>query len=208
MDSRASHSICSGGLYRRLLKNKGERGAKSLVARTDGRNLLSADQSIMPVLATFDTEIKINGLAIPITFDVVETLGYDCLIGMTFLEATEANIDLKSNTLSLYGGLISVPMTRSGHTNTVYTLTDITIPPYCESVFPVSTFAKPSKETYIIEGNFRSPCRAILVARALVNANKKKFPCRVLNPTAKAITLRAHTPVGELDCVTIATVSG
>jgi hypothetical protein len=32
----------------------------------------------MPVIASFDTEIKISGLSIPITFDVIDRLGYDC----------------------------------------------------------------------------------------------------------------------------------
>ena len=84
VDSGASHCICSGEFYRKILKRKGEGSAEPLVARKEKRELLAADNSRMPVLISFDAEIKINGLSIPVYFDVVEALGYDCLIGVTF----------------------------------------------------------------------------------------------------------------------------
>jgi hypothetical protein len=144
----------------------------------------------------------------PITFDVVEGLGYDCIIGITFLEATKAVIDLGSNAVSFFDGLVSVPMTRcTGIARTVFTITNVILPPYSESVFSVSTLKQPPPGDYIIEGNLNAQCRTLLVARALVNAKCKRMPCRVLNPTDKPITLLAHTPVAELTSVTIAPVS-
>jgi hypothetical protein len=179
-----------------------------LITKHEDRNLLTADSSPMPVIASFETEIKINGLTIPIMFDVVEGLGYDCIIGITFLEATKAIIDLGSNTVSFFGGLVSASMTRcSGTAKTVFTDADVIIPPYSESVFSVSTLKQPPHGDYIIEDNLNAQCRTLLVARALVNAKRKHLPCRVLNPTDKPITLLAHTPVAELTSVTIAPVS-
>ena len=99
-------------------------------------------------------------------------------------------------------------MTRySSFPNTVLTIANVTIPPYSECVFPVSTFKPALKGEYIIEENLRSPCRALLVAQALVNPTHRKLPCRVLNPTDKQIFLKAHTPIGELAPVTIASIS-
>jgi len=162
----------------------------------------------MPVIASFDTEIKISGLSIPITFDVIDALGYDCLVGISFLEDTLAEISLASNTLTLYGGLISVPMTRLASViNTVYTITDVVIPAFSECLLPVSTFKQPLHGPHIIEENLQSPCRALMVARALVDPAKRQLPSRVLNPTDKAITLRAKTPIGELAPVTIASAT-
>ena len=77
VDSGASHCICSGDFYRKLAKKK-EGGADKLVTRSEKRELLAADNSRMQVSISFDAEIKINGLTVPITFDVVEALGYDC----------------------------------------------------------------------------------------------------------------------------------
>ena len=95
---------------------------------------------------------------------------------MTFLEATEANIDLKTNTLSLYGGLVTVSMTRySSLSSTVFTVTDVTIPAYSECVFPVLTFRPTMKGEYIIEGSLELPSRTLLVARALVDASRKSY---------------------------------
>jgi len=190
------------------MKRKGDGNNEPLVIRKENRELLSADSSAMPVVASFDAEIKIYGLSIPITFDVIEALGFDCLIGISFLEATESVIDLRTNTLSMYGGLIMAAMTRySSFLNTVFTILNVTIPPYSECVFPVSTFKPSLKGEYIIEENLRSPCRALLVARALVNPTHMKLPSRVWNPTDKQIFLRSHMPIGELAPVTIASIS-
>src|SRR5208282_2379633 len=207
VDSGASHCICSGEFYRKLLKKK-EGSAEKLVIRSENRELLAADNSRMPVSISFDAEIKINGLAIPITFDVVDALGYDCLVGVTFLKATEAVIDLRTNTRILYDGLVTASMTRySNLTCTVYTASNVIIPAYSECVFPVSTFRSTIRGEHIIEGSLELPSRTLLGARALVDATRKKLPCRVLNPSDKAITLRAHTPIGELSPVTLASVS-
>src|SRR5208282_5247108 len=99
-------------------------------------------------------------------------------------------------------------MTRcTGTAKTVFTITNVILPPYSESVFSVSTLKQPPPGDYIIAGNLNAQCRTLLVARALVNAKCKRMPCRVLNPTDKPITLLAHTPVAELTSVTIAPVS-
>jgi hypothetical protein len=162
----------------------------------------------MPVIASFDTEIKISGLSIPITFDVIDRLGYDCILGVSWLQAAKAVIDLSSNTLSLYDGLISVPMIRLANmAQTVFTIANVTIPAYSESVFPVSTFKPTRRGNYIIEENLHSPCRTLLVARALVDPSRRNLPCRVLNPTNKPISLRARTPIGELASVSVASTS-
>ena len=99
-------------------------------------------------------------------------------------------------------------MTRySSLSGTVFTVTDVTIPAYSECVFPVSTFRPTMKGEYIIEGSLELPSRTLLVARALVDASRRKLPCRILNPSGRVITLRAHTAVGELAPVTVASVS-
>ena len=61
VDSGASHCICSGEFYRKLVKKK-EGSAEKLVIRNENRELLAADNSRMPVSISFDAEIKINGL--------------------------------------------------------------------------------------------------------------------------------------------------
>ena len=53
VDSGASHSVCSGELYRRVLKRKGDGNNEPLVIRKENRELLSADSSAMPAVASF-----------------------------------------------------------------------------------------------------------------------------------------------------------
>lgn len=168
------------------------------------RRLLSADASPMPVIASIDTKIKIHGLNIPITFDVIENLAYDCIISMSFLQLAMAVIDTSSNTLILYDGLVSIPMTKTGRDEAVvYTVCNVTIPAFSESIFPVAISKKNIKGNHIIEGNLQLPCHSLVVARALVDPSKQEIPCRVLNPTGQAIKLRNKTPIGSLTPVTV-----
>jgi hypothetical protein len=43
----------------------------------------------MEVIATFEADLKIHGLVIPL----IEKLSYDCILGMNFLQETNAVID-------------------------------------------------------------------------------------------------------------------
>jgi len=70
----------------------------------------------MPTTHAVLAELKVNGLAIPFDFLVVEKLGYDVIIGDDLLTHTYANIDKGTNTLSLFDGLVTISMTKIGDT--------------------------------------------------------------------------------------------
>src|SRR5664279_2258216 len=96
-------------------------------------------------------------------------------------------------------------MTRIGQHDDV--VKNITIPALTECVFATRTYNSHLKGPHIIEENLQSPCRTLLVARALVDPVTRDMPCRVLNPTDKPIKLRAGTPIGLLQAVTVASGS-
>lgn len=202
VDTGAACSIISGKLYRRIL-NSMKNGASQLVSRSENRNLLTADTSPMKVTASVDTEIKINGLLIPYTFVVIETIAYDLILGMDFLNDTSAVIDVQSNTLSLFNGLTAVTMSRSGKTIPVCTIANVEIPPFSEAILPIQVSQSKLKGNFMVEKSLAYPHRALLVARTLIDPSKRKIQCRVLNPTDTTIRLKAGTPIGSVTSVTV-----
>jgi hypothetical protein len=62
----------------------------------------------MKIIATIDTDIRILGLQIPVTFRVIPDLVYDLILGEQFLRDSEAIIDVGTNTLTLNRGLLTL----------------------------------------------------------------------------------------------------
>jgi hypothetical protein len=75
----------------------------------------------MEVMATFEADLKIHGSVIPFVFSVVEKLSYDCILGMNFLQDTNAVIDTTAGTLNLYHGLLTVTMIRADNPAQIWT---------------------------------------------------------------------------------------
>jgi hypothetical protein len=165
------------------------------------RHLLAANATAIDITNRVETEVKLNGLTVPIACEVAEGLTYDLILGMDFLQDTQAVIDITANTLTLYGGMLTLPMTKVGNDITVFTTSSVTIPPNSETLIPVSTSSKPRQSLCVLEQSSQLPCRSLLVARALVDTAQHRLPCRLMNPTDRTITLRTRTPIGVLSPV-------
>ena len=170
--------------------------------------LFSADSSPLMAQAIIDVDVKVGGVKFPFVFIVMEKLGFDCILGMDLLEATEAVIDVKTNALHLFSGLTSVAMTQTGHHTTVATVTQVTIPPFSEGVFAVKPDRRVAGGDYMIEGEAKAPYAALMVARTLVDPGRNSLHCRVLNPTDKPMILKSKTTVGVLSPVTVSRGTG
>ena len=200
VDSGASCSILSGRTFERLKKTSNRLQLKQSKRHT---RLLSADASPMLVSADVDVDLKIGGLSLPFTFCVIDKLDFDIILGMDFLRESRAVIDIRSNSLIIFDSVTSVPMTHTSEDKIVQNVSTVTIPPFSEAIIKTSTCAKNLKGSYIIEQSPYAKCNALLIARAVVDTKQKTFPCRMLNPTDRPITLKPRTPVGALVPVTI-----
>ena len=107
-----------------------------------------------------------------------------------------------ANILSIYDVLVKIPMTKNGCVAAVYKTCDVSIPPFSEAVLPVKSSKLLDDADYMVEGELKSPCRSLMVAKTSCNPARHNLQCKVLNPTNKAIKLRAKTPIGSLHAVT------
>ena len=197
VDSGADISILNGRLYDKISKGVTKR------ANLFRKKIFTANAAPLNIETAVETEVKINGLQIPFTVSVIRNLNYDVILGLDFLNQTKAIIDVSRNCLTLYDGLLTVPMTVCGDQPSAVTIAAVTVPALAEAVFPVRSDRRLSHGDYMIEDGLRAPSRGLLIARTLVNPAKGAVMCRVLNTTDKPIRLKANIAVGALTSVTV-----
>ena len=196
VDTGATVSVLNDKIYRkvRLIGDMKEK-------RRRHTELFAADETPMQVTGDFEIELKLNGLRMPLIVSVVKNLGYDLLLGMDFFRATEAVVNVKTNTLDLLGGFMRVPMRAKNDLPLVVAAQTVKIPPMSEAVFLVKAKAKLPYGDFLIEGSPEAQCRSLMIARTLVKTPGVTYPCRALNPTERVITLKVGSPVGTIAAV-------
>jgi hypothetical protein len=121
---------------------------------------------------------------------------------MDFFRQTDAVVDVSTQTVDLLGGLKSVPMTATGEHELALAAIAAVMPPCSEVVLPARAKNNLIAGDYMLEDEMNTPCRKLMIARALVDLSKGTFACRLLNPTHTPIKLREGTPLVALVPVT------
>jgi hypothetical protein len=183
VDSGATLSLVSRTFYDRLRKHQ---KSNSLKIVPHSRRLNTADCKPMQVSTALETDICISGLKIPISLIVIDNLCHPIILGMNFLKDTKADIQLTKNTLSLYNGLLSVPLIRSGQSPSVYPIANVTVPPQSQSIFEVEIIASFPLGTYEMEQHTRMHKPSVLIARSVVQPKDRKwFAVCLIQPTKR-----------------------
>ena len=157
----------------------------------------------MDVRGKILADIKLGGIILPAEFLIIDRLSYDVIIGEDILEATRASIHTHTKILSLYDGLINIPMTHSGDFDLVKTISAVTIPAMSEAIVNVQCTHKLAAGAYIIEGRSNPANNPLIIGKTLVNGNNLLYPCRVMNVSEKEIKLKPKTTLGVLSPVTV-----
>ena len=201
VDTGADRSLISDAFYAKLIKSNSR---TKLATPRQGRTSISDPTGrSLHIVGSVDTDIRVNGMVIPFTFDVVQGLSIDLILGVDFLKFTQASVDFRVHALDLFHGMTSVPLIQHGTLPSVVTVANLTIPPNSEAVFPVRPTKRLPKGTFIIEQAQYPPLHRVFIARTLHDDRTKNFMCRVLNPTDRQIKLRRKTLVGNLTAVDV-----
>jgi hypothetical protein len=112
VDTGASCCILASRIFDKIRLEQRKGAEINAVSRH--KAFYSANASPMPVKADFDAEVKIGGIAVPLTVAVVDNLSFDLILGYDFFRDAHAIVNVRTNTLSLFDGLTEVPMTATG----------------------------------------------------------------------------------------------
>jgi len=181
----------------------------------EGKSLEAANNATLEVLGCVDVDVCVEGLTIPVDFAVIRNLNHNCILGTPFLNETQAVLNFKHKTLTLYDNVLVVPLvTKIENDNTLRTVSKVRIPPFSEAVLPASLrYSKNCNNSDELVGiteplpaTVNKSVRVASVLQSNKNADgtcKPIIMCRVLNPTRKWVYLPKNFPfayLSPLDC--------
>jgi hypothetical protein len=168
----------------------------------DEVKLISANKSPIRSLGTVNVDIAIQGLVVPFTLHVLQSLSHRVVFGQDFLRFSGAIIDCGNHSISMFDGLVHAALTCFAQRDAVLRLTqNVIIPAATEALVRLavpylhrhklglmSTFA-PLKNKYLV------------VANALVQPKGSFTIGRILNIGQTPRKLRANTPIATIASV-------
>ncbi len=152
------------------------------------------------VVGSVTLNLNIDSHVVSQTFHILHDPPTAVILGMDFLQAQHANLDVANQRLTLSGNRHEINLSPPASCATVLrTHCKITVPAASEAVFSVKRGRNNfpgSSHNLLIEplANSRLP---LLVARVLVKNEPHKTLCRVLNPTGQEIQIPAHFPIAK-----------
>jgi hypothetical protein len=108
VDSGTARSCVSRGFVDKL------RVTTTPLGSADPPFLFTANQTQMPNLGIVELNISIQGLVIPFSFYVFEALAQNTILGVDFLQFSQAEICFNQRVISFYDGLISTNLVSAG----------------------------------------------------------------------------------------------
>jgi len=204
IDTGASRSCVS----QRWLSHLGSGIRPSPLGPTESNTMYAADGREVKIDSKVSLDIKIKGLCIQYEFLVVRSLTQNIIFGMDFLNATQAQINCATNTVTFYDDLLAVPFLTNIRTarNVVRVSKHCVLPPMSETVVPAystnSTFnGRSVHDCFLLEALPAQEDRPFLVARSINVPRDSKLVCRVLNPTNDVVHLRKRQPIAQLEMI-------
>jgi hypothetical protein len=147
-------------------------------------------------------DIRLQYHLIPQKFLVIRNLHHSGVIGMDFLQACKAVINLSEQTVHLFDNSIVAPLiTARDHANALCLMQTVRIPGHTEAVLPI-TLARHAPyrghNPAITEAWPGITNRGIGIARALVQPQNTRTMCRILNGKSTPQILRRGTRIAYL----------
>jgi hypothetical protein len=138
VDSGASFCCIAESTFKRIVAREGNSRLK-IAALTDNVRLSSATGSPLHIIGEVMLDIRLQYHLIPQKFLVIRNLHHSGVIGMDFLQACKAVINLSEQTLHLFDNSIVAPLiTAKDHANALCLIHKVRIPGHTEAVLQVT----------------------------------------------------------------------
>jgi hypothetical protein len=201
VDSGASFCCIAESTFKRIVAREGNSRLK-IAALTDNIRLSSATGSPLHIIGEVMLDIRLQYHLIPQKFLVIRNLHHSGVIGMDFLQACKAVINLSEQTLHLFDNSIVAPLiTAKDHANALCLMQKVRIPGHTEAVLQV-TLARHAPyrghDPAITEAWPGIINRGIGIARALVQPQNTCTLCRIINVKSTPQILRRGTRIAYL----------
>ena len=170
------------------------------------KRLFAADGKPMTVIGTIEMTLHIHSLMIPTSFQAMQFLNHEMILGMSFLTQTQTNIDVASGVITLYEGLVGVNLVKPPEALRS-TTDEVLIPPMSEAIVPVTRSRRYGSLLPIIEPSVSLSGKQLALARAIVIPKFHRTVCKRLNPTESHVFLKRRAVIPTIQEISIDSVN-
>ena len=188
VDSGASISVLGETFVRKL--NLGNQIKPSNLS-----SIVGVGGSKHNVNGQVNLRFHIAGVPFQQEFHILSHTNQDVLLGIDFLHAFGAVIDLQGKVLSFPDKQLTVNVLSKGET-TVKCTNQITIPPKCIHTVPINFASAIPGRTVLIEPTPPLNELNLMGARCVATQNKGKAHIQVVNPTQEPINIPRNLTIG------------
>ena len=188
VDSGASISVLGETFVRKL--NLGNQ-----IKPSNLNSIVGVGGSKHNVNGQVNLRFHIAGVPFQQEFHILSHTNQDVLLGIDFLHAYGAVIDLQGKVLSFPDKQLTVNVLSKGETTVKYT-NQITIPPKCIHTVPINFASAIPGRTVLIEPTSPLNELNLMGARCVATQNKGNAHIQVVNPTQEPINIPRNLTIG------------
>ena len=158
----------------------------------------------IPIRGIATVGVNINGLKMPITFQILKDLTYPIILGIAFLKDNHAVIDTQNNVVS-FPELVSASFVRKPPDTLAYirATRSFTIPPLTEAVIQASINNHHKLQPSIVEPLESLSDKKVGMTKAVVSLFSYFVQCRMLNPTSSSVFFKQGFCLGTTEPIDI-----
>ena len=156
------------------------------------RNLMGANKSRMLVCGRAKVPIFINNVLVTHEFFIVKNLICKVILGIDFLEKTEAQINVRDRIITFFDGTVKLQLTgRRDNFQVAFVAKTQTLKPKTERLVELKVI-RPfhSKAVVLLQPNELRPVFGAAVAHCITAGKGRRLMCRVFNATESDLLLR------------------
>ena len=178
--------------------------SKITFSNQDAHQFKSVNGETLNSLGQVELPVKIQGLILYHTFMVFPNLFTPVILGLDFLSANNAQINLKDKSLTLKDGMACIAMVNKIEKNAIArTKSKVVIPAKSQCIVPLHIKKCEAGTTFMLQPVERLIHKYNIVGSKCVINPKKDIvvPYLLVNPTKEAVTMPADTVVASLNPV-------
>ena len=184
---------------------------KSLVRRfrlpyskVNGEVLYNATGDEIPVIGVAKLDIDVKGFKMPGTFNVIQNLAHELILGCDFMTSNKVKLDFDSNSVTFGDDLVEKLNYKIPEAH-VRTIASVVIPPFTEAIVNARVDEHYKPQTSNIEPIHNLCAKRLALARCVVSPTSNRVVVRMLNFTASTVFFLKRTKIGIIEPIDLET---
>ena len=152
-----------------------------------------------PVRGTIELEVNVNGFRISQSFHIFSRLQNTVILGLDFLKANKAKIDLGEGSISFFEGAVHAPLiAKISDTQHAVMAYSVVLKPRSQTVISVKVPKTFDENLVLIDTTAGNHHSKYITAKCVTPVYGQYAQCMVLNPSNAPFHLKQDTMIGQV----------